>query len=104
MAYNTKVSLDKLTCNDYVDFRKCKDRFGRFFWSKKDSNYLDVKLKVFKKDDKKKLLPGLESNNGRGRVEAVHAIENSAGHRSRKLRQRKRFVTSGDTNNVQRQG
>ena len=54
MAYNTTASLGKLTCTDYVDFGKCQDKFGRFFWSKNDSNYLDVKLKVFRKDDKKK--------------------------------------------------
>ena len=54
MAYNTTASLDKLTCTDYVDFVKCQDRFGRFSWSKNVSNYLDVKLKVFRKDDKKK--------------------------------------------------
>ena len=54
MAYNTTASLDKLTCTDYVDFGKYQDRFGRFSWSKNDSNYLDVKLKVFRKDDKKK--------------------------------------------------
>ena len=53
MAYNTSASLDKLTFTDYVDFGKCQDRFGRFSWSKNDSNYLDVKLKVFRKDDKK---------------------------------------------------
>ena len=53
MAYNTTASLDKLTCTDYVDFGKCQDRFGRYSWSKNDSNYLDVKLKVFRKDDKK---------------------------------------------------
>ena len=53
MAYNTYASLDKLTCIDYVDFGKCQDRFGRFSWSKNDSNYLDVKLNVFRKDDKK---------------------------------------------------
>ena len=53
MAYNTTVSLDKLTCTDYVDFGKCRDRFAQFFWSKNDSNYLDVKLKLFRKDDKK---------------------------------------------------
>ena len=53
MAYNTTASLDKLTCTDYVDFGKRQDRFGRFSWSKNDSNYLDVKLKVFRKDDKK---------------------------------------------------
>ena len=53
MAYNTTASLDKLTCTDYVDLGKCQDRFGRFSWSKNDSNYFDVKLKVFRKDDKK---------------------------------------------------
>ena len=35
-----------------MDFGKCQDRFGRFFWSKNDSNYLDIKLKVFKREDK----------------------------------------------------
>ena len=53
MAYNTTASLDKLTCTDYVDFGKCQDKFGRLSWSKNDSNYLDVKQKVFWKDDKK---------------------------------------------------
>ena len=53
MAYNTPASLDKLTCTDYVHFGKCHDRFGRLSWSKNDSNYLDVKLKVFKKNDNK---------------------------------------------------
>ena len=53
MAYNTTASLDKLFCTDYVDFGKCQDRFGQFSWSKNDSNYLDVKFKVFRKDDKK---------------------------------------------------
>ena len=51
MAYNTTDSFNKLRCIDYVDFGKCQDRFGQFFWSKNDSNYLDVKLNVFKKDD-----------------------------------------------------
>ena len=53
MAYNTTASLDNLTCTNYVDFGKCQDRFGQFCWSNNDSNYLDVKLKVFKKDDNK---------------------------------------------------
>ena len=48
MAYNTTASLDNLTFTDYVDFCKCQDRFGRFSWSKKDSNTLDIKLKVLK--------------------------------------------------------
>ena len=54
MTYNLTVSLDKLTCTDYVDFGKSVDRFGRFSRSKNDSNYLDVKLNIFRKDDKKK--------------------------------------------------
>ena len=52
MAYNTTASLDKLTCTYYVDFRNCQDRLGWFSGSKNDLSYLDVKLKVFKKDDK----------------------------------------------------
>ena len=52
MAYNTTEIMDKLTCTDYVDFGKSSDRFGRFSWSKNDSNYLDIKLKVFKREDK----------------------------------------------------
>ena len=53
MAYNTTKTLDKLDCTDYVDFGKSQDRFGRFSWSKNDSNYLDIELKVFKREDKK---------------------------------------------------
>ena len=45
--------LDKLTCTDYVDFGKSQDRFGHSPWSKNDSNYLGVKLKIFEKDDNK---------------------------------------------------
>ena len=52
MAYNATASLDKLTCTDYVDFGKSSDRFGRFSWTKNDSNYLDIKLKVIKREDK----------------------------------------------------
>ena len=37
-----------------MDFGKCQDSFGRFSWSKNDSNYLDIKLKAFKKGDNKK--------------------------------------------------
>ena len=52
VAHNTTASLNKLTCNDYVDFGNGQDRFGLFFWSKKDSNYLDIKIKVFKREEK----------------------------------------------------
>ena len=51
MIYNTTDSLEKLIFTDYVDFGKSQDRFGRFLWSKNDSNYLDVKVKVIKKAD-----------------------------------------------------
>ena len=52
IAYNTTATLDKLACTDYVSFGKCQERFGRFSWTKNDSNYLDIKLKVFKRVDK----------------------------------------------------
>ena len=52
MAYDTTASLDKLTCTDYVDFGNSSDTFGQFSWTKNDSNYLDIKLKVFKREDK----------------------------------------------------
>ena len=55
MAYNTTASFAKLACTDYVDFGKFQDRFGQFSWSKHESNYLDIKLKVFKKEDNKEL-------------------------------------------------
>ena len=53
MAYNTAATLDKLVCTDYVDFGKCQDRFGRSLWSKNSFDYLDLKLKVFKRDKNK---------------------------------------------------
>ena len=52
MANNTTETLNKLACTDYVDFGKSQDRFGRFSWPRNDSNYLDNKLKVFKREDK----------------------------------------------------
>ena len=36
-----------------MDFGKCQDSFGQFFWSKNDSNFLDVVFKVLRKDDNK---------------------------------------------------
>ena len=51
MAHNTTVSLDKMTCTDFVDFAKIQNRFGQFSMSKTDSKYLDIKLKSFTKDD-----------------------------------------------------
>ena len=53
MAHNTTATLDKLACTDNVDFGKYQDRFEQNLWSKRSFNYLDVKLKVFKKDENK---------------------------------------------------
>ena len=53
MAYNTIPSMEKLTFTDYVEFGNCQYNFGLLNWSKNDFNYLDVKLKVLKKDDNK---------------------------------------------------
>ena len=52
MAYNTTETLDKLIFTDCMDFGKSLDRFGQFSWTKNDSNYLDIKQKVFKREDK----------------------------------------------------
>ena len=51
MVYIITASWDKLTCTDYVDFGKCQGTFGRLSWARNDSNYLGVKLKVFKEDN-----------------------------------------------------
>ena len=53
MVYNTRATLDKIDCNDYVDFGECQDRFGRYSWSKNSLDYLDAKVKVFKRDENK---------------------------------------------------
>ena len=42
----------KLACTDYDDFGKNQDRFGQFFRTKNDSNFLAIKLKVIKREDK----------------------------------------------------
>ena len=68
MACNTTASLDKVTCTDYVNFGKSPDRFGRFSWTKNDSNYLDIKLKVFKREDKNAEF-GLKQNPSMGEAD-----------------------------------
>ena len=86
MTYNTTASLEKLTSTDYKDIGKSQDRFGQFSWSKNDSNYLDVKLKVFKTDDNKvfQLVPNLTMGEAdfnkfvRLRNQLVNAAENFA--------------------------
>ena len=90
MAYNTTTSLNKLTFTNYVDFGNCQDRFGQFSRSKGDSNYLDVKLEVFKKDDNKefRLVQNFTMREAdfnqfmRLRNQLVNAAENFAGEES----------------------
>ena len=55
MIFNIPSEIDKTFCTDYVGFGKNADRFGRISWSQIENNnqkYLDVQLKVFRKDDK----------------------------------------------------
>ena len=54
MAYNTAI-WHKLACPGYMHFGKCQDSCGRISWSQISFDYLDVKLKVFKKDENKDL-------------------------------------------------
>ena len=78
--------MDKVTSTDYEDFGKCRDRFGKFSWSKNDPNYLDVELKVFRKGDKKefRLVQNLTKGEAafkqfmRLRNQLVNAAENFA--------------------------
>ena len=53
MFYNTTATLDKLPSTYYVDFGKCQDKFGQICGSRNDSNYLDIKLKLFKREKTK---------------------------------------------------
>ena len=55
MIFNITSALDKTSCTDYVGFGKNADRFGRIFGSqieKDNQKYLDIQLKVFRKNDK----------------------------------------------------
>ena len=45
--------MEKLACNNYVDFGKRQGRLGRTSWFKNSLVYLVVKLKVFKKVENK---------------------------------------------------
>ena len=56
-----------------------------FFRDRTNNNFLDVKLKVFEKNDNRIFLPGSKSHNTNGRFQPIHAIEESAVHQSRKI-------------------
>ena len=52
MAQNTFAFLHKLTCTNFVDFRKSEDKFGWFSLSKNDSNYMNLNQHQFLKRDR----------------------------------------------------
>ena len=84
MTYNTTETLDKLAYTDYVDSGENQDRFGRLSWSKNDSNYLDIKLKLFKREDKNAEFQ-LRQNLSMGEADFNHFI-----------RQRSQLVVAAD--------
>ena len=81
-----------------------KTDFFWLFWSKNDSNYLDVKLNVFKKDDNKAIRLVEFFYKGKGMFQPVYLIEKSGGHCSRELCYRGKMLSNCDTNTVQRHG
>ena len=88
-----------------MDFGKCQDRFGSFSWTKNDSNYLDIKLKVFKREDKNaefRLTQNLSVGEAdfnqfiRQRYQLVVAADS--------ISQRTKFVSNSSIYTVQRHG
>ena len=56
MIFNITSALNKTSCTDYVDFGKNAEQFVRISWfqiEKDNQKYLDIQLKVFRKDDKR---------------------------------------------------
>ena len=104
MAYNTTASWDKLTCTDYVDFGKCQDRFGQFSWSKNDSNNLDVKLKVFRKDDKKEFQLVQNLTMGEADFNLFMRLRNQLVDAAENFAREEKIDPSADTCIVQRHG
>ena len=86
-----------------MQFGKPQDRFGRFSWSENDYKYLDVKLKVFKKDDNKdfRLIQNLTMGEAdfnqfiRLRIQAIIAADSFG---------TEELVSSADTNKILRHG
>ena len=100
MAYNTTNSLNKLSCTNYVDFGESHNDLDNFL-SLKGMQILECKSESFQEKSQRRLHTGTKSYNGRGRLQPVHAIEESTGHCSRKLWWGEKFVSSADTNIVQ---
>ena len=106
MAYNTTDSLDNLACTDYVDFGKSQVRFGRFSWSKNDSNYLDIKLKLLKRENKNAEFR-LRQNFLMGEADFNQLIRQTnqlVVAADRQLSQRTKFLTSSSIYTIHRRG
>ena len=91
MAYNTTETLDKLACTNNVDFRKCKDRFGRISWSKNDSNYLEIKLKCSREMTKMQNFDWDKTSQWENLFQPVYSTKKSTSCCSRQLSQRTKF-------------
>ena len=76
--------LGQANFNDYVDFANCRDRFGQFSLLKIDSKSLELKLKVFKEDDKK-FPTSTKSYKGKCRLQPTYETTESASSCSSKL-------------------
>ena len=104
MAHNTFASLEKLTCTDYVDFGKCQEKFGQISWAKDDSNYLDVKLKVFRKGDKKEFRLVQNLTKGEADFNRFMRLRNQLVNAAENFAREENFDPTADTYNVQRHG
>lgn len=73
------ASLDKLSCTDFVDFGKNGDRFGRLSWSqteKNDNKYIEIQLKVFRKDVNGEFRKHQQINLGEGDFKQLLLLRN----------------------------
>ena len=73
MVENTSVFSENLTCSDYEEFEKCRDRFGQISSSKNDSTCFDVKLEVFKRENRAfRLVQNISAAENFGREENLY--------------------------------
>ena len=82
----------------------CQDRFGQLSLSKNDSNYLEMKLKVFKREDKNAVSTETKFFSGRSRFQPVYSTKKSTSCCSRQFSQRTKFVAISSIYTLQRHG
>ena len=75
-VWNTTVSLDKWTCDNFVDVGKSLDINEQFFLSKGDYNLLDVKQKAFQKNDSNNYQPERNFTMGEADLNQILKIQN----------------------------